>query len=116
MTAREIILIDAGTGNLHSVHNALEHLGARVQVDGRSRRLSSRGGRLVLPGVGAFGRFMQGLRQRGLERRRCADAARRGDPLLGICVGMQAFFETGEEMGELSGLGSPPREGGSLSG
>ena len=61
------------------------------------------GGRLVLPGVGAFGDFMNGLRRRSLEQP-ILEIARRGDPLLGICVGMQAFFELGEEMGEHRGL------------
>jgi glutamine amidotransferase len=58
----------------------------------------------VLPGVGAFGNFMSGLRERGLEDA-IKDAAKRGIPLLGICVGMQALFEIGEEMGTHAGLG-----------
>jgi glutamine amidotransferase len=57
-----------------------------------------------LPGVGAFGDFMSGLRARGLEPV-IKDVAGRGIPLLGICVGMQALFEVGEEMGEHKGLG-----------
>jgi imidazole glycerol-phosphate synthase subunit HisH len=100
---QEITLIDAGTGNLRSVHKALESLGANVNLTHDPEQVL-RGGRLVLPGVGAFGDFMKGLRQRGLEQP-ILEIARRGDPLLGICVGMQAFFEVGEEMGEHRGLG-----------
>jgi len=103
MSAREVILIDAGTGNLHSVQNALERAGARVRVVASPEGIVS-GGRLVLPGVGAFGRFMTGLRERGLEPA-ILQAIQRGDPLLGICVGMQALFEAGEELGEWPGLG-----------
>jgi glutamine amidotransferase len=54
--------------------------------------------------VGAFGDFMSGLRARGLEDA-VKESTRRGIPLLGICVGMQALFEVGEEMGEHAGLG-----------
>jgi glutamine amidotransferase len=65
------------------------------------------GKRVVLPGVGAFGDFMSGLRARGLEEA-VKEIAGRGVPLLGICVGMQALFEAGEEMGEHAGLGLLP--------
>ena len=97
------ILIDAGTGNLHSVHNAIEVLGFKIHVTSDPRDLESPA-RIVLPGVGAFGSFMQGLRERGLVEPLQA-AVRRGDPMLGICVGMQALFEASEEMGEHPGLG-----------
>lgn len=98
-----VILIDAGTGNLRSVQKALEASGADVlRTDERQKVLS--GNRIVLPGVGAFGDFMKGLRARGLEEV-ILEAAARGIPLLGICVGMQALFEAGEEMGEHKGLG-----------
>lgn len=98
-----VILIDAGTGNLRSVQKALEASGADVlRTDERQKVLS--GNRIVLPGVGAFGDFMAGLRARRLEEV-ILEAAARGIPLLGICVGMQALFESGEEMGEHKGLG-----------
>lgn len=100
---KEVILIDAGSGNLRSVLKALQQAGGQVIVTGDPRRVQS-GGRLVLPGVGAFGDYMNGLRQRGLEPALIA-AVRRGDPLLGICVGMQALFERGEELGQHRGLG-----------
>jgi len=102
----EIILIDAGTGNLRSVQKALENAGARVtRSDDPQAVLSAR--KVVLPGVGAFGDFMSGLRARGLQDA-IAQVAARGVPLLGICVGMQALFEVGEEMGEHAGLGLLP--------
>ena len=100
---KEIVLIDAGTGNLRSVQKALEAVGANVLRTDDTKKVVS-GGRVVLPGVGAFGDFMSGLRARGLEEA-VNDSAQRGIPLLGICVGMQALFEIGEEMGEHKGLG-----------
>jgi glutamine amidotransferase len=103
---KEVILIDAGTGNLRSVQKALENLGADVlRTDDPGKVLTAR--KVVLPGVGAFGEFMSGLRASGLD-----DAVReiavRDIPLLGICVGMQALFDVGEEMGQHAGLGLLP--------
>lgn len=99
----KVTLIDAGTGNLRSVQKALETVGADVlRTDDPQKVLS--GERVVLPGVGAFGDFMSGLRARGLEEA-VKEIVRRGIPLLGICVGMQALFDVGEEMGEHAGLG-----------
>jgi glutamine amidotransferase len=102
----EALLIDAGTGNLHSVHNALISQGFAIRITNRAEDLA-RPARIILPGVGAFARFMEGLRANGLAEAVCT-AVRRGDPLLGICVGMQALFEVGEEMGQHPGLGLLP--------
>lgn len=99
----DVILIDAGTGNLRSVQKALESIGANVLRTNDPHRVLS-GRRVVLPGVGAFGNFMSGLQALGLEEA-VKEAAMTGVPVLGICVGMQALFEIGEELGEHSGLG-----------
>jgi glutamine amidotransferase len=99
----DIVLIDAGTGNLRSVQKALESIGASVERTNDPRNVLS-GKRVVLPGVGAFGDFMSGLRARGLEVS-VKEIATRRVPLLGICVGMQALFDVGEEMGDHAGLG-----------
>ena len=98
-----LTLVDAGTGNLRSVQKALESLGARVQLTSDPEVVAA-AGKVVLPGVGAFGDFMQGLRARGLEEA-LVTFFRHGNPLLGICVGMQALFESGEELGVHQGLG-----------
>ena len=99
---KDVILIDAGTGNLRSVQKALECVGANGERTNDPQRVLS-GKRVVLPGVGAFGDFMSGLRTRGLEGV-IKEVARRGIPLLGICVGMQALFDVGLEMGQHRGL------------
>ena len=102
----DVILIDAGTGNLRSVQKALESVGAHVlRTDDPQKVLT--GKQVVLPGVGAFGEFISGLRTRGLEDA-VKEITRRGIPLLGICVGMQALFEVGEELGQHTGLGLLP--------
>jgi imidazole glycerol-phosphate synthase subunit HisH len=103
MMNNKIILIDAGTGNLRSVQKALESVGANVERTDNPKKVLA-GGCVVLPGVGSFGDFMSGLQQKGLDKA-IKEIAVRNIPLLGICVGMQALFEIGEEMGDHEGLG-----------
>jgi len=103
---KDIVLIDVGTGNLRSVQKALESIGAQVYRTEDPQDVQ-RAQKIVLPGVGAFGDFMTGLRERGMEPV-VKDVARRGVPLLGICVGMQALFDVGEEMGIHAGIGLLP--------
>jgi glutamine amidotransferase len=100
---KDVLLIDAGTGNLRSVQKALETVGANVERTSDPQKVLA-GTRVILPGVGAFGDFMSGLKARGLAQV-VKQIASRGVPLLGICVGMQALFDIGEEMGEHAGLG-----------
>lgn len=103
---KDVILIDAGTGNLRSVQKAVESLGAHVLRTDDPQKVSA-GKLVILPGVGAFGDFMSGLRARGLDSA-VKELAGHGVPILGICVGMQALFEVGEEMGQHRGLGLLP--------
>src|SRR5688572_13857726 len=103
---KDVILIDAGTGNLRSVQKALETVGANVRRTDDPQTVLT-GKRVILPGVGAFGDFMAGLRERGLDDA-VKDITKYGIPLLGICVGMQALFDVGEEMGAHAGLGLLP--------
>jgi len=108
MNLSEIYLVDSGTGNLHSVEHTLLSLGAQVRLVRQAADLRG-AGRVILPGVGAFGKFMYGLQspRAGLAQALAA-IVQRGDPLLGICVGMQALFEVSEELGEFAGLGILP--------
>jgi glutamine amidotransferase len=101
-----IALIDYGIGNLRSVEKALAAVGADVCLtDDPDQILAA--GKVVLPGVGAFGDGMAGLRDRGLiEVLRTVTT--RATPLLGICVGMQLLFEASDELGEHDGLGFLP--------
>ena len=102
----KLALIDFGAGNLRSVHNALLAAGARnVEVTADPETVA-RAGRIVLPGVGAFGACAGALRGipgmvEALETRVRGEGA----PFLGICVGMQLMAKTGEEMGVHQGLG-----------
>ena len=102
----KITLIDAGIGNLRSVEKSLQNLGAEVILTSDPAVVRN-GGQVVLPGVGAFGKFMEGMVLHGLAEA-VREVVSRGDVLLGICVGMQALFEVGLENGEFRGLGLLP--------
>jgi len=97
-----IALLDYGAGNVRSVHKALETAGAEVEL-ARDPEPLGRAEKIVLPGVGAFGDCMAGLRRAGLVDGLLA-AVEQGKPLLGICVGMQVLFHEGEESGLHVGL------------
>jgi glutamine amidotransferase len=95
-------LIDYGMGNLHSVQRAFERLGAAVEPVHNGAAMAGCDA-LVLPGVGAFDPAMERLREGGLAtalQRACAA----GQPLLGICLGLQLLFEASDE-GQATGLG-----------
>jgi glutamine amidotransferase len=97
-----IAILDACSGNLRSVERALAHVGGEVVVT-RDPDVVRRADKVVVPGQGAFGVFMQGLAERGLgEALRERIAA--GTPYLGICLGLQILFEHSEE-GDCAGLG-----------
>jgi glutamine amidotransferase len=103
---KQMAIIDTGIGNLRSVQKAFEFVGAAPAIT-EDPAVVAAAEAVVLPGVGAFGDSIDGLRARGLEPAVC-DAIRRGVPFFGICVGMQLLFEESEEMGLHRGLGVLP--------
>lgn len=103
MQSIPLLLVDAGTGNLHSVYHTLLQLNSEVTISNNPDDLIH-ADRVVLPGVGAFAHFMDGLRQRALDQA-ILEFIKSGKPMLGICVGMQALFESSDEMGYCAGLG-----------
>ena len=101
-----IALIDYGAGNVRSVHKALMAVGAEVTVTDNPEVVRG-AGKVVMPGVGAFGDCMISLDRLGLIPAIHRIVAR-GVPFLGICVGMQVLFDYGEELGGHAGLGLLP--------
>ncbi len=99
----QVTIVDVCSGNLRSVQRALIAAGASVTIT-RDPEAVRRADRIVVPGQGAFGVFMQGLAEHGL-----GDALREaigsGRPYLGICLGLQVLFESSEEQGPCAGLG-----------
>jgi len=97
-----IAVIDYGIGNVRSVLNAFEYIGARAVLTRDPAELSAASG-LVLPGVGAFGEGMVRLDKHGLREPLTA-LARAGKPLLGICLGFQMLMRSSTEQGKHEGL------------
>ncbi|MBK8899646.1 MAG: imidazole glycerol phosphate synthase subunit HisH [Anaerolineaceae bacterium] len=97
-----ITMIDYGASNIRSAQKAFEYIGAEVQLTDDPEAVR-RASKLVLPGVGAFGSGMDGLRRHNLPEA-IHEAVQRGVPFLGICVGMQLMFSEGHEMGVHQGL------------
>jgi glutamine amidotransferase len=98
-----IAVINYGLGNLHSVQKAIAYAGGQAEVTDDPNTIL-RADKVVLPGVGAFADGMKGLVSRGLVSP-LKQAVLAGKPLLGICLGMQLFFEESEENGRHQGLG-----------
>jgi glutamine amidotransferase len=98
-----IAVVDYGIGNVRSVLNALEYIGAQVVLT-RDPEALSRANGLVLPGVGAFGEGMQRLKTHNLITP-LTQLARSGKPLLGICLGFQLLMRSSIEQGLHVGLG-----------
>ena len=101
-----IAIIDYGAGNLQSVEKALRHIGCSCTVTGSPQELMSAQA-AVLPGVGAFGEAMAGLRSRGLDSA-IKSYVKTGRPFLGICLGLQVLFESSEESPGTEGLSLLP--------
>ncbi|KKL18023.1 hypothetical protein LCGC14_2479660 [marine sediment metagenome] len=103
MQSPSCVVVDYGIGNVFSVMQALRQLGAEVELSADLSTILA-ADRVILPGVGAFGKAVDTLRQMGLdEALRKFIATER--PFLGICVGMQVLMERGLEYGTHQGLG-----------
>jgi glutamine amidotransferase len=106
-TAR-IAILDYGMGNLRSVEKALEHVGAAAAITDDAGAVRAADG-LILPGVGAFPRAMERVRERGLDDL-IEERHRAGVPILGICLGLQLLFDSTTELGGAAGIGLLPGE------
>jgi len=98
-----IAIVDYNMGNLSSVKNAFAKLGKDVVVESDPKKFKDYG-KLILPGVGAFGDAMTHLKERDMTES-LKDFAKSGKYMLGICLGMQLLFESSEEFGKHEGLG-----------
>ena len=98
-----VAIIDYGAGNLRSVEQAVEFLGGKA-VRTRDEQSILSADHVILPGVGAFGSAMEKLEQYELVPV-IKEVVRQQIPLLGICLGLQLFFEESEESPDVPGLG-----------
>jgi len=101
-----LIILDYGAGNLKSLTNMLDSINYQYKVTDQKKEII-RAERLILPGVGHFGQFMESLHSKDL-----IDCLKKvigsGTPFLGICVGLQVLFEESEEAPGVKGLGVFP--------
>ena len=95
MGNRNVVIVDYGLGNLHSVNKAVALVGGNPVITG-DKEIIAAAEKLILPGVGAFGDCMANLEKAGvipvIKEYIAADK-----PFLGICLGMQVLFEESEE-------------------
>ncbi len=98
-----VAIVDYGVGNLFSLKSSFEMIGAQTIVTGDKEKIMS-ADRIILPGVGAFGDAAQKLNKTGLDRV-IIEEAKKGKPIMGICLGMQLLLEKSYEYGEHKGLG-----------
>jgi glutamine amidotransferase len=109
MAARSpsVVVLDYGSGNLRSAERALARVGADVSVTDDIDKAREADG-VVVPGVGAFAACMDGIRGIAADALVHARVAK-GRPVLGICVGMQVLYQSGDEHGTVtSGIGTLP--------
>jgi imidazole glycerol phosphate synthase glutamine amidotransferase subunit len=97
-----ITVVNYGAGNLRSVENTLAEAGASYSITQKAAGIEA-AEKLILPGVGHFGQMLAALDELGLREALVAKA-KSGAPFLGICLGLQALFESSEEAPEQKGL------------
>lgn len=106
MSSADICILDYGMGNLRSVEKALEHVGATATIANDPETIRAADG-VILPGVGAFPKAMERVRELGLDEL-IAERRDAGVPILGICLGLQLLFDSTTELGGGAGIGLLP--------
>lgn len=101
--ASRIVIVDFGMGNLNSIRRKLSRLNADPVVSSDPKAIAG-ADKLILPGVGHFGRAMENLKELNLLDALNETVCTRRAPILGICLGMQLMASRSEE-GGVSGLG-----------
>jgi imidazole glycerol phosphate synthase glutamine amidotransferase subunit len=102
----KVTLIDYDAGNVPSVERAFRRLGVETETTNTPEKIAA-ARCLVLPGVGHCAALIASLNKHS-RRQPIVDAVQRGVPFLGICLGLQALYESSEEAPEMPGLGILP--------
>ena len=97
-----IAVINYGAGNIRSVSKALEKKGAKVRVT-EDPKIIEEADKIVLPGVGAFGKAVEAIQLRHLIEP-LIRTIEKSKPFLGICLGMHMLFQSSEENPEVGGF------------
>tara|TARA_B100001559_G_scaffold319161_1_gene327872 strand:- start:174 stop:785 length:612 start_codon:yes stop_codon:yes gene_type:complete len=100
---KNVLILDYGMGNIFSVKNALEYLGAKVEISSNSAQISKRE-YIILPGVGSFAKAMEKIKYLKIDLG-IKDAVKKKNKILGICLGFQLLCNSSSEGGNQEGLG-----------
>ena len=103
MNKKKVVIIDYGHGNLYSINQVCIHLGYKPIISSDEKEILSADS-LILPGVGAFKVAMDELANKDLIEP-IKEFVKKGNNMMGVCLGMQLLFETSEEFGINNGLG-----------
>jgi glutamine amidotransferase len=103
MSDKKISIVDYGMGNLRSVEKAFESFGVFPEITSDYDKILNSDG-IILPGVGAFPDAMECLEKLKLDEA-LKKAAKKGVPIMGICLGMQLLFDESDEVRLTEGLG-----------
>ena len=95
-------VLDLEIGNIKSIINALKYVGSDVKIIKNSKDFKDID-RLIIPGVGSFNSFMKKIKNDSIDTE-IKNFAKKGNPILGICLGMQVLLSKGYEFGEIDGL------------
>jgi len=101
--SKKIVIIDYGIGNIKSMYNAFYNIGFKPELTSDNRTILNADA-VVLPGVGAFSKGMENLNESGLHQT-IHEFIKKGNPFLGVCLGMQMLLDDSEEFGLTPGLG-----------
>lgn len=101
----KIVVVDYGMGNIRSIMSTLKYLGIEEVFLSSDYEVLSNADKIILPGVGAFGKAMRQIKERKLETYLLELAVEKKRPLLGICLGMQLLGRSSTEDGLNEGLG-----------
>lgn len=101
----KIAIVDYGMGNIHSLQGALHFLGVSNIILTADEIELNEADKLILPGVGSFGKAMSEIRFRSLDKILSKIVLEDKKPILGVCLGMQIMSQSSNEDGENSGLG-----------
>lgn len=102
----KVTIVDYGLGNLLSLKRAFEAIECTVSITNNTNTLIN-SSKIILPGIGAYAKAMQSIREQNLEETLIL-AAKKGIPFLGICLGMQLLLTESEEFGISKGLNLIP--------
>ncbi|MDC1060368.1 imidazole glycerol phosphate synthase subunit HisH [Alphaproteobacteria bacterium] len=100
---KKIVIIDLEVNNIFSIHNILNNLSDEILISNKKTDIIH-AKKIILPGNGSFGNAMKKVNDFGLKEI-IKDVVNSGTPTLGICLGMQLFFESSEEDKNFKGLG-----------